>query len=551
MIKLGVLLKGFYQHITLDAALANTDVSGLTLDSRDANSHVVFIAVQGHVVDGRDFIETCDADIVIAQASTESIDNVKGKVVISLVDLPQKVSALAGKFYGDPSKKIAVTAFTGTNGKTTCAYLYSQLIARLSGACGHIGTLGYGVFANKKYESGTTGTSNCLTSDCLTPDRLALDDAMSIPLKNTGLTTPSSVDCQKILNTFCGKTHYAAVEASSHALEQSRVKNIFFSGAVFTNLSRDHLDYHKTMLAYFESKLTLFTNHSIDFAVVNLNDEYGIKILNVLKKTVDNANTCLNKKVKTIGFSLTSTTTNNHIVDDVIYVQSAKFSSKGIDVNIAGSYGPQHFFTPLIGTYNLANVLAVIACAVNHGFHIEDVCAAVAHFKAVPGRLEPVKSSDNQPSVFVDFAHTPDAVKQVISETRAICQGALWVVLGCGGSRDKGKRPLMAQAALMADYSVFTSDNPRNESPDDILNDMLLNISTSQSVHRIVSREQAITFAIDNAKPNDIVLIAGKGHEQYQIIQDQYLPFSDMDVAYQALDKKCMADKLKGAAHVR
>ncbi len=542
MIKLGELLARLYQHITLDAALSHTDVSGITLDSREANNSVVFIAIKGQAVDGRDFIASCGASIIVAQADKESIDYRHDKVIISLVNLPQKVSLLAGRFYGEPSKKIAVTAFTGTNGKTTCAYLYSQLIANLAGTCGHIGTLGYGVFMGEK--PGSTIDSTCTRGSAHT-------GFASPVLKSTGLTTPSPIECQKILNAFCGKTHYASIEASSHALEQHRVKNIYFSGAVFTNLSRDHLDYHKTMSAYFESKLMLFTKHSIDFAVVNLDDKYGVKTLTTLWEAACSTQSTPHKKVKKIGFSLTSKNAETSLIDEAIYVNNVDFSNNGMRVEIAGSYGVHRFFTPLIGTYNLANVLAVIACAVNNGFDIDAVCLAAADLNAVPGRLELVAHADDHASIFVDFAHTPDAVEKVISELRSICKGQLWIVLGCGGNRDKGKRPLMAQVALNADYSVFTSDNPRNESPDDILDDMLKDISVDGPVYRIALREQAIAFAVSHAKQNDIVLIAGKGHEQHQIIMGEHIPFSDVDVARKSVEKKRAAVKQSEAVYVK
>lgn len=494
-------------------------IAGLSLDNRTLKPGEVFVAVPGSATDGRNFITRCPKHIALVieeagefQVRQAALQEGGEVVVIGVPELAKKVSLLAANYYGHPSKSLTVIGITGTNGKTTCAYLLAQMLSQLHFSSAMLGTLGYGVFD----QEGNLSVAN-----------------------ETGLTTPSAVDCQRVLAEMQARTGAVVMEVSSHALAQGRVEALDFNGAVFTNLSRDHLDYHGSIEEYANVKASLFEREELGFVVVNGDDPLGKKILqqHVAAQAV------------AYSFSLDG-------VDDKTFSSSVKTivasdircNAMGAQATLITPWGNALLTTTLVGRYNLSNVLAAITTACALGFDLTEVIQAAAKLRAAPGRLqkvlvdEEVKAQEQDVAVFVDYAHTPDALEKVLQEVSPYVKGNLWVVVGCGGDRDKGKRPLMAQIAeQQADRIVLTSDNPRSEDPSAILSDMVSGLKHPDMAIVIVDRKQAIEQAIEGAEKNDAIVIAGKGHENYQLIQGKKFPFDDVLVARQCLAQRVSA----------
>lgn len=515
-ITIAQLLSGIWVHEEpLPEALSMSVVRGVSLDNRTLQDGHVFIAVPGEASDGRDYIAQCSAGIVavIAESDEFVVESVlvKGgaeKMRIGIPHLKKKVSALAANFYGHPSKGLTVLGITGTNGKTTCAYLLAQLLSKLEFSCAMLGTLGYGIF----------------------------DDEGELPaLTSTGLTTPSAVDCQKILASLKGHAGAVAMEVSSHAIDQGRVEDIDFDGAVFTNLSRDHLDYHGTLEEYAGAKAKLFSREELSFVVVNEDDPVGRSILK---------DSCA-PQAQLFSYSIvedgSEIARSGHPRIQRVLAHSVRVSAEGTKALLATPWGNASIATPLVGRYNLSNVLAVMTCACALGYKLEQVLEAVQGLRAAPGRLQRI-NVEAPVNVFVDYAHTPDALEKVLSEVASYTQGQLWVVVGCGGNRDKGKRPLMASAAeRYAQKLIFTSDNPRDENPENILQDMQAGVVCKDAMTVEPDRKAAIQFAVENALAGDSVVIAGKGHEDYQLIKGEKISFNDALVAKSCLEGKYFA----------
>jgi len=335
-------------------------------------------------------------------------------------------------------------------------------------------------------------------------------------IKDTGLTTPDAIAMQRILAELAGRSaSTVALEVSSHSLVQRRVAGLKINTAIFTNLSRDHLDYHGDINAYAAAKSRLFAMPGLQQAVINIDDSVGRIIL---------AN--LRPEVRGISFSL-----ENSQAD--IYCSTIGLSPEGLRASLVTPWGQEELNSPLLGKFNLANLLAVIGAAGAQGFALQDIVRAIPNLRAVPGRMELV-DANAEPAVVVDYAHTPDALEKALEALRVHCQGQLWVVFGCGGDRDIGKRAEMGEIAQRcADQIVVTSDNPRTESPEQIIKHILQGISCDVIVES--DRRAAIRKAIFSADKNDVVLIAGKGHEDYQILGVERLPFSDQAEARLAL----------------
>lgn len=463
------------------------EVGGLSLDSRKVKPGDLFIALNGALQHGISHAKQAVENGAIAMLyDPAGLDNLEQQTVavhaIAITDLSQKLGEIAAHFYGHPSRQIDLIGITGTNGKTTC----SQLIAQALPNCGVIGTLGWGQ-----------------------PEHL----------NATINTTPDALAVQQILRALVDQGNRAiTMEVSSHGLEQGRVNGIDFKGAVFTNLSRDHLDYHGNMTAYLQAKLRLFSNPALQFAVVNLDDVNSDEVL-----------AALNKNVKCWGFS-----TNGRQVKGVecITANNVRHGANGIEFNVQWSQQTMQASTKVVGAFNLQNVMTVLCTLLAMGWVFDKAVMQLAHLKAVTGRMEKFGGL-NQPLVIVDYAHTPDALEKVLTAARG--NGKLWAVFGCGGDRDKGKRPEMGRIAeTYADHVVVTDDNPRSEASDAIINDILAGC-TSDKVSIINDRSTAITTVIQQAGQNDCVVIAGKGHENYQEIQGIKIPFSDQAVAQQAL----------------
>lgn len=475
-----------------DGSLAELTVQGVAIDSRCITEGDLFLAYPGINVDGRDYIDSAisaGAAAVLVQADEQwSTHFVRDAVPVVIVDgLAAKVSTIAGRFYDDPSHAMPVIGVTGTNGKTSCTQLIMQLLVALGQDCGVIGTLGYGINEQLQESPNTT------------PDAIKIQAALA-QWRDAGVP-------------------WVAMEVSSHGLEQHRVAGVQFDTAVFTNLSRDHLDYHGSMQAYGASKARLFQYPGLRRAIINLDDPFSAVLENLLAKNVE-----------VLRFSV-----QGHAAADVC-LQDISYHSDGVSATLHSPWGQMAISSPLWGPFNLSNMLVAIITLAAVGFGLEAIVKQVGSVKTVAGRMQQIDSHANI-NVVVDYAHTPDALAQALQAIRLHTRGKCWCVFGCGGDRDQGKRPLMGETVQrFADHSVVTSDNPRNESAHAIINEILSGIDRPTLVEE--DRAKAIAFAITHAQPGDSVLIAGKGHEDYQLVGDQRLPFSDVKQARLALAER-------------
>ncbi|MCQ8116214.1 UDP-N-acetylmuramoyl-L-alanyl-D-glutamate--2,6-diaminopimelate ligase [Methylomonas rosea] len=460
------------------------DISGMCLDSRKIRAGDAFIALNGAVQHGIAHAEqaiTNGATVVLYDPIGANVDKLKVPS-LAITDLSQKLGDIAARFYGNPSQILNVIGVTGTNGKTTC----SQLIAQALPACGVIGTLGWGDVGN---------------------------------LQPTANTTPDALAVQQMLNEFVKQDkRNAAMEVSSHGLHQGRVNGVNFKGAVFTNLSRDHLDYHGSMAEYLQAKLTLFKTPGLQFAVVNLDDASSAEVLQSLPDAVQSWTY--------------SATGQRGTAKEAVSAEQVKHSAAGIEFDVVWGEQRRRAKTSLVGGFNLDNVLAVLCVLLATGSEFDAAVAQLAKLNAIAGRMEKF-GGNGKPTIFVDYAHSPDALEKVLKAVKGA--NRLKVVFGCGGDRDKGKRPLMGRIAeTWADQVIVTDDNPRSEAPLAIIKDILSDCQ-SQKIMVINDRTTAINTVIRQADPDDCVVIAGKGHEDYQEIGGVKQPFSDSAVVKQAL----------------
>ena len=489
---LPALLSGI---VDLDACirdeLAGISVTGLTADSREVQAGDLYLACVGNTPRGAGFIDEALARGAAAifwqsdgEAEPLSVLWRGGAVgervpVVAIPQLRSRVGSIADRFFGEPSARLFVIGITGTNGKTSC----SQFIAQALGEkrCGVIGTLGHGM-----------------------PGRLT----------STGHTTPDAVSCHRWLASMCDAgADSAAIEVSSHALEQGRVDGVRFDCAVFTNLSREHLDYHGNMERYRLAKTKLFTVPGLRYAVINSDDEVGRALLAVIPDSVE---------IVTCGLEAQR-------LRPTVYGHELELRSGGLAMTVDTPWGSGRVQARLIGRFNASNVLATLAVLLIRGLPWEEAVARIAQLRTVPGRMESF-GGGARPLVVVDYAHTPDALAKALQAVREHCSGELWCVFGCGGDRDRGKRPLMGEIAeRLADHVVVTSDNPRSEDPQAIIEDILAGMRLAEEVVVEPERAQAIALAIGRAQVGDVVLIAGKGHENYQLIGADKIPFSDIE----------------------
>ena len=468
-------------------------IEGVSYDSRKTGKGHLFVAIRGDNFDGNDFIPEAVERGAVAIVSQQKAIPIESKLSWAIVDNARRALAIiSGNLYRQPSHKLYLIGVTGTNGKTTVTYLVESIFQQGGRKIGRIGTIDYRV-----------------------GDRLVEAER----------TTPESPDINRYLSEMVDSGCQACVmEVSSHSLEMERVYGCDFDVAVFTNFTRDHLDFHRSMERYFSSKRKLFEyleNKAGRVAVVNLDDPKGIELQQGLN-------------VRSITYGWQSPAD--------ITAESYQLTINGLKAIIKTPHGSLQISSPLIGRGNLSNILAAVAVGMAADIPLTDIARGVACVSPIPGRLELVEEGQDF-TVIVDYAHTDDALKNLLESLRETTKGRVITVFGCGGDRDPSKRPLMgAQAVKLSDVAIVTSDNPRSEDPLQIIREVELGIESvgvKKGAHLVIpDRRDAISRAIDEARSGDTVVIAGKGHERYQIIGDKVIPFDDREVARQFLSKK-------------
>ncbi|MDP1604811.1 MAG: UDP-N-acetylmuramoyl-L-alanyl-D-glutamate--2,6-diaminopimelate ligase [Legionella sp.] len=467
----------------IDNKFTDCEISGLHNDSRQVGNGFLFIAYPGAATDGRLYINQAlnagAVAVIYEPAEWPALASIPSDTIsIPFPGLAQHLASIASRFYGNPTRKLSVTGITGTNGKTTIAYQLAQAHELLANPAAYIGTLGYG------------GVSSLQPLVNTTPDALCLQHIFHTCL-------------QEQVNQVC-------MEVSSHALALQRVDSIDFKQAIFTNLTLDHLDFHQTMDAYAAAKAMLFACSSLQWAIVNHDDSYASLMKSAVRAPC---------KILSYGVEEGSD----------VRALSWDITLKGTVIDIDSPWGRHHLTIKALGFFNVYNALAVFTSLMACGYEVASVIEVMAKLLPAPGRMEVVTE---EPYTIVDYAHTPDALEKVLSTLTEVKKGRIITVFGCGGDRDKTKRPIMGEiAARYADVAIVTSDNPRSEDPVQILRDIEKGIDAgSTEIFTIADREQAIAKALSIASVKDIVLVAGKGHEAYQQIGQVRHVFSDKAV---------------------
>ena len=483
-------------------------ITRLVTDSRAVQRGDTFVACPGERADGRQFIAAAiekGANAVIWE-SRHFIWNDAWQVPnLGVADLRSKAGWLADTVYGEPSRSLWMVGITGTNGKTSTCHWIAQALGENSGRCALIGTLGNG-FAGDLHASANT-----------TPDAVRVHGLLADYLREGARAV--------------------AMEVSSHALAQGRVNGVRFDVALLTNLSRDHLDYHGDMESYAASKRKLFDWDQLKYAVLNLDDEFGAELANKLQSA----------DVEVIGYGMSDRAVQLAGQQGIrmVYGTLVEMSEQGLRLNLHTSWGSAQLDSALIGRFNAENLLGVLATLLVSDIGLNDAVRSLSNVQAVAGRMQRLGES-HQPTVIVDYAHTPDALEKVLMTLREVCPridrsadaasgSKLICVFGCGGDRDRGKRAMMGRVAeKFSDHCIVTSDNPRSENPREIVNEVLTGMG-EENHEIIIDRAAAIERAIALARRQDTVLVAGKGHEDYQEINGVKYPFSDVAVALQSL----------------
>ena len=481
-----MILNDLLANIKTTQILGSTDIdiTGIQFDSRKVGEGNLFVAQDGTTVDGHNFITDCvakGAKAVLLSKKEFLPSQPDGVTYILTNDADEALGQMASKWFGEPSKKLTLVGVTGTNGKTTIATLLYKLTRALGHKAGLLSTV------------------------------VNYVDDQSVPATHT---TPDALELNALLANMvaAGRSH-AFMEVSSHSIAQRRIAGLDFDGALFTNLTRDHIDYHKTFDNYRDTKKRLFDDlKPTAFAVTNKDDKNGLVMTQNCKAAV-------------------YTYSTRAMAD-----YRAQILEEGFDGMLLQLDG-QEVFVPLVGRFNVSNLLCIYGAAINLGFDKMEVLRVLSTLKPVNGRFETIHSPKGWTAI-IDYAHTPDAVDNVIQTINEIRKGKLFTVVGCGGNRDKGKRPMMAQIAKHgSDQLILTSDNPRDEEPDDILRDMAAGLTDEElrSTLIISDRESAIKTACTLAQANDVILVAGKGHEDYQIIKGVKHHFDDHEIV-----RKCI-----------
>lgn len=491
--RLGELLQGI---VTVPVE-QNVTVAGLQLDSRAVRGGDVFLACRGAQGHGIDYVsEALRRGAVAVVYDPEGANGVLplGVPAIAVPRLGEMVGVIADRYFGHPSAALEVIGVTGTNGKTSCSHYLAQALDRPQAACGLIGTLGSGLYG---------------------------------ALREGRHTTPDAVAVHAALNELRSDGARAVVmEVSSHALDQGRVNGVTFDLAIFTNLTRDHLDYHGDMARYESAKRRLFQWPDLGCAVVNADDSAGRRLLRELPASV-----------RAVAYSLNAEASKSLIATGAgqpighLWACNVELESDGLSIDVDGDWGAARLHAPVLGRFNASNLLAVLATLLVKGWPLASAVQRLAQTHAVPGRMECFHAA-GRPLLVVDYAHTPDALEQALQAVREHAQGQLWCVFGCGGERDRGKRPEMgAIAERLADRVVITDDNPRGEAGDRIVDDIRTGLIAPDKAVVERDRQRAIRAVHIAADARDVVLIAGKGHESYQEVEGRRLPYSDRALA--------------------
>jgi UDP-N-acetylmuramoyl-L-alanyl-D-glutamate--2,6-diaminopimelate ligase len=488
-------IKPLMAHFSIDAP--DIMISDLVLDSRDVAIHKAFIAIDGHALDGRDFIPqavSLGAKVIVAQCDDMArhgyVEMREQSVIVYFYQLPEKLSQLAGYFYQFPANLMSMVAVTGTNGKTSTVQLISQLAVLMGEQAASIGTLGAGIYS-----------PSCDTQS----------------LKNTANTTPDAINMQSLLAEFVTQgVCQVALEASSHALVQNRIKAVKIDIAVFTNLSRDHLDYHGSMAEYAAAKRLLLCQPELAYVVLNVNDPEHKNWLNKIPQTTS---------VVLYGLNITAADLPGEY--QYCVANNMRYTAEGIALSVQSSWGDCELRLSLLAEFNVANVLAAICSQLCLGKNLKKIAYIVQKLKPVAGRMELYKRQGFA-TIVVDYAHTPDALEKALLASKQHCRGKLFCVFGCGGDRDVGKRSLMGGIAeKLSDKVILTDDNVRSENPQDIIHDILAGCINPEQILIEHDRKTAIKAADSQASAGDIILVAGKGHENYQIIGNQAMAYDE------------------------
>ncbi|WP_373501650.1 UDP-N-acetylmuramoyl-L-alanyl-D-glutamate--2,6-diaminopimelate ligase [Desulfococcus sp.] len=485
--------------------MADPEIESIHYRSQDVRPGGLFIAVPGFKADGHDFIDDALARGASAVMVQKPVN--RNAAVVEVADTRAAMGLVAGRFFGDPSRRMTVIGITGTNGKTTTSLIIENILKHAGFSTGVIGTIDYH-YGGKHFRN--------------------------------PVTTPESLDLQQILGGMrdAGVTH-VVMEASSHAIDLGRIDGCWMDVAVFTNLSQDHLDYHGDMARYWECKKRLFTRHLAAgpkggraVAVINRNNSQGRELADIM-----------GVRAVTAGFS----------ADNAVWASGIECRLDGISGEMSTPDGRFSFQSPLVGRHNAENILCAAAAAMAVGVSPAAIQSGIAGLRTVPGRLESIPN-DRGRFVFVDYAHTPDALENVLAAVKALTKQKIICVFGCGGDRDRKKRPIMGEiAGRLADLAVVTSDNPRTEDPMEIIREMLpgvKQVATREYDPEAISmglngrgflvepdRRRAIRLAVKASQPGDVILVAGKGHETYQIIGRETLKFDDRIEVREALKR--------------
>jgi UDP-N-acetylmuramoyl-L-alanyl-D-glutamate--2,6-diaminopimelate ligase len=483
--KLHALLEG----LTAMSLSQDVVINGVAMDSRLVQPGYAFLACRGGTVDGLDFArDAVAAGAVALVCDSDALEKARSVMqglgpelqIVPVEHLAEHISEIAARFYRHPSRNQFVIGVTGTNGKTSCSHYLAQVLSQREGDCGLIGTLGYGVYGR---------------------------------LGHGQHTTPDAVRLQAELDDIHqAGARFVVMEVSSHSLDQHRVDGVAFNTAILTNLTHEHLDYHGHIEDYAAAKQRLFTLPGLRFAVINHDDDFGRRLISDTMRHGDDG-------PRVLSFGLQP---GADVCGELRHIDQ-----QGFVLGVNTPWGAGELQSRLLGRFNASNLLAALATLLLLDIPLEQCLESLAEVSAVRGRMERY-GGDGKPLVVIDYAHTPDALEQVLQTLREHCAGRLWCVFGCGGNRDRAKRPAMgAIAERCADLVVLTDDNPRHESGDVIVQDILGGIGNVQKVVIQRDRAQAIRHAVSQADVADVVLVAGKGHEEYQLVGDQIFPFSD------------------------